>query len=239
MPTTKSNLRKELFMTNYLIVGVGAFIGIPMIVLIIQKCLKSKSTIQTVSKIKSDDVNEAVDSTVESHEADIRKYRGLYHYRHPENFNQQVESDYQEIDECVENINAFKGEKLLYDPEDSMFPLEPNDSYLFPITGTELDDTATCETYVEPVKQESYIKSQNLEPYLDPIQIQTRRKQSRKDHRHSYIEVVELGATKSNENHKNIHQSSSSYDDAMYECPTVSHGVNEGINSTYLDAVFL
>lgn len=237
-PITKSNPTNELSLTNYLIVGVGAFIGVPLIVLVIQKCLKSKSAKRNVSKINTDDQDEAVDSTVKSHDADTKKYGGLYHYGNREHFYQQIDSDYQEIDHCVEKVNTSKGAKILDEFNDSTNSPPPNDSYLFPITGTQLDEAATCDAYVEPVRQDSYIKPENLEPYLDPIKIQTARKQSRKDHRHSYIEVVELGATKSTENHDNIHQSSSSYDDVMWERPTVSHESHEEQHNTYLDAVF-
>jgi hypothetical protein len=237
IPSSTKTPTNELLTTNYLIVGVGAFIGIPLIVLIIQKCLKQKSTIQNTMNLKPNDDNEAVNVTGESHDETDKKYRALYQYGNRDNFYEQVESDYQDIDQCVENITTFNGEKQEQHSEDFIFSHEPSTPYLIPITGEHLDGAEKNDMYIEP---EAYIEPQNLQCYLDPIEIHVGqgRENGSKDNRHSYIEVIELGEINSDYNHDNIQRSSSSYDDVTWECSSASHEVETGNDNTYLDAVF-
>jgi hypothetical protein len=210
-----STKRPIIQLTDYIIVSVGAFIGIPLIVLIIQKCSKQKSTTQNTMNLKPNDDNEALNVTGESHDETDKKYRALYQCENQEHLYEQVESDYQDIDQCVE---------------------QPNTPYLIPITGEHLDGEEKNDTYIKP---EAYIEPQNLEYYLDPIEIHVGqgRENGSKDNRHSYIEVIELDEINSDYNHENIQRSSSSYDDVTWECSSASHEVETGNNNTYLDAV--
>ncbi|XP_056015059.1 uncharacterized protein LOC130046597 [Ostrea edulis] len=236
LPSTKpsiavSNPENGQFNSNYLIVGVGAFISVLLLVMIIQKCLKSKSAQRNISKRKVD-YNAPV---VKSRDTDKKKYGGLYHYGNKDHFYQQMESDYQEIDQCLEMANMTPGGRKPPGTEESSLSSEPNDSYLSPIAGS--------DTYVEPVTQEAYIEPQNLQPYLDSHKIPMGRANSGNERFHSYIEVVELGEmnpteTISHTNPDNAPRLSSSYDDVMWECPAVCHEMDDGKDNCYLDAVF-
>ncbi|XP_056015038.1 uncharacterized protein LOC125676219 isoform X1 [Ostrea edulis] len=240
LPSTKppiavSNPENGQFNSNYLIVGVGGFISVLLLVMIIQKCLKSKSAQRNISKRKVEDYNAPVDSIVKSRDTDKKKYGGLYHYGNKDHFYQQMESDYQEIDQCLEMANMTPGGRKPPGTEESSSSSEPNDSYLSPIAGS--------DTYVEPVTQEAYIEPQNLQPYLDSHKIPKGRENSSNERFHSYIEVVELGEmnpteTISHTNPDNVPRLSSSYDDVMWECPAVCHEMDDEKDNSYLDAVF-
>ncbi|XP_056015029.1 uncharacterized protein LOC125677513 isoform X2 [Ostrea edulis] len=234
-PIPDSNPGTVQFNFNYLTVGVGVFIAVLLLVIIIQKCLKSKSTQRNISKRKAEDHNAPVDTTVTSSDTDTKKYGGLYHYGNKDHFYQQMESDYQEIDQCLEMANMTPGGRKPPGTEESSLSSEPNDSYLSPIAGS--------DTYVEPVIQEAYIETQNLQPYLDSHKIPKGRENSSNERFHSYIEVVELGEmnpteTISHTNPDNARRLSSSYDDVVWECPAVCHEIDDEKDNSYLDAVF-
>jgi hypothetical protein len=148
-----------------------------------------------------------------------------------------MESDYQEIDECLEMVNMI--DKQLKSQDSSLHP-ETNDSYLSPV--------AESDDYIEPVTQEGYIEPQNLQPRLHSPRIPVGRKHSRDKGPHSYIEVIEVGDVSPHENRKlenkklenpdGVHRRSSSYDDVIWESSTVSGEINEEKDNSYLDAVF-
>jgi hypothetical protein len=223
-PTTDSNGEIN---SNYLIIGVGALLAVLLLVIIIQKCLKTNSTRGNVSSRKSNESNMPPDSS----DADKKKYGKLYQSGNKDHLYRRMESDYQEIDECLEMVNMI--DKQVKSQDSSLHP-ETNDSYLSPVAGS--DD------FVEPETQQGYIEPQNLLPRLHSPRIPVGRKHSTDKGPHSYIKVIEVDDVSSHVNRKlenpdGIHRPSSSYDDVMWESPTASGKMDEE-KDNYIDAVF-
>ncbi|XP_062566253.1 uncharacterized protein LOC134228605, partial [Saccostrea cucullata] len=193
------------FNSNYTILGVGLILAILLIVVIVQLRLRSKSSHKTISKEEggeNNEINALSDSS--KMDIDIKQYSRLKEDKVKGHVYQRVQSEYQEIEECLEMV----------------------------------DNPAVLKSGSQS-KLEMAVESSCLENYIDPVI--TTENISRQ--RHSYIEILDTDAYTGDENlndecNEISSKSSSSYDDVIVECSTVTSDIVQRDDNTYLDVLF-
>ncbi|XP_062584041.1 uncharacterized protein LOC134245810, partial [Saccostrea cucullata] len=235
LSATDFKTTKEMFNSNYLLFGVGIVLAILLTVIILQLRSKSKSAQRMISRGKNQEqieMNLPSDLALRPSANDKKQYSSLNQGKEKLHVYQQVESEYQEIDPCLEMIDVspeedFQGPKSVLP---NTLPLPMN---------TSKRDIQKTEEYIEPMTN---VES-TLETYLEPISSESGRMSIKDPQRHSYIEILDsdeiiLEERKDDRQNKNTSKSSSSYDDVVVECITPSLDMDEGNHATYLDVVF-
>ncbi|XP_062610255.1 uncharacterized protein LOC134272036 [Saccostrea cucullata] len=202
------------FNSNYLIFGVGLLLAILLIVIIAQLRLRSKSAHKRISRKNLEENNELDvfnDSAIKSRDNDKKQYSKLdtdkdkcqkgHVYQH-------VESEYQEIDVCLEMVDVPSS----HTTDSHSIQEEPGkanhlEDYIDPLISTlNRKDTIGRQRH-------SYIEILDSEEVL-------------------------VDDDRNDECNENNSKSSSSYDDVIVECSTVAPEIVQGNDNTYLDVLF-
>ncbi|XP_062568837.1 uncharacterized protein LOC134230985 [Saccostrea cucullata] len=224
-----------MFNSNYLLFGVGIVLAILLIVIILQLRSKSKSAQRMISRGKNQEqieMNLPSDLALRPSANDKKQYSSLNQGKEKLHVYQQVESEYEDIDRCLEMIDVSPGEDF-QGPKSVLLNTLP-----LPLKTNKRDRHKT-EQYIEPMTNVESI----LETYLEPISSETGRVSIKDPQRHSYIEILDsdeiiLEERKDDRLNENTSKSSSSYDDVVVECITPSLDRDKGNHATYLDVVF-
>ncbi|XP_062571364.1 uncharacterized protein LOC134233411 [Saccostrea cucullata] len=183
------------FNSNYLLSGVGLLLAILLIVIIFQLRLRSKSSQKKISRReKKSDTERNVSNDSESmpRESDKKQYSRLEQDKDSRHVYQKAESEYQEIDQCLEMLEVSSRPK-----EGSLSKEESS------------GESSYLENYLEPVISKVDIVNSNDRQRHSYIELLDSDK----------IIVNENVIDGRIENTSN---SSSSYDDVMTECSTVA-----------------
>ncbi|XP_062584998.1 uncharacterized protein LOC134246641, partial [Saccostrea cucullata] len=196
------------FNSNYTILGVGLILAILLIVIIVQLRLRSKSSHKTISKKErgeNNEINVLSDSSRKPLDIDIKQYSRLKEEKVKGHVYQRVESEYQEIDECLEMVD--------------------NPSVLKSGPRSKMDTTSesSClENYIEPVistetirrQRHSYIEILDTEVYTRDDNLIDRSNENSSKSSSSYDDVIIEGSTVSPEI---AHRDDNTYLDVLFE----------------------
>ncbi|XP_062598203.1 uncharacterized protein LOC134259617 [Saccostrea cucullata] len=199
------------FNSNYLLSGVGLLLAILLIVIIFQLRFRSKSSQRKISRReKKNDTERNVSNDSESmpRESDKKQYNRLEQDKDNRHVYHKAESEYQEIDKCLEMLEVSSRPK---EGSISKEELSGESSYL--------------ENYLEPVISKDDIENSNERQRHSYIEILDSDK-------------IRVDENLIDGRYEKISDSSSSYDDVMTEYSIVAAEVANGNNDTYLDVQF-
>lgn len=184
---SKHSEPKDEININYLLVGVGGAISLFLFILIMQLCKKHTSTKRKSTNLRMDNGNHTTDeSTNQTQNCNRKDSYQIPNVNKSLPFYDHMNSEYQEIDECLERKNAFaffngQGRFEKKHPlscpssscasgnEDQRFPLKTSNSTQFTIN--------TCLDVV------------HSDAYLQPMFVSEKQHSKDTDEVHLYIDV--------------------------------------------------
>ncbi|XP_062585528.1 uncharacterized protein LOC134247203 isoform X2 [Saccostrea cucullata] len=166
--------------SNTILIGIGGLISLLLMVIILQRCLKSKSKKRKISR-NSKRAERQSDTETYFNKSKISKLSSTQSGR--ENYhelrgstnditNEQLESHYQELDQCLDVISLSSPIMILTDEASTRTPyIEPvqNNTYIAPVSPEKIDDELqTTESYIEPSRKIS--TNEQPHTYIDIIE---------------------------------------------------------------------
>ncbi|XP_062600278.1 uncharacterized protein LOC134261907 [Saccostrea cucullata] len=153
------------FNSNYTILGVGLILAVLLIVIIVQLRVRSKSSHKTISKEEMGDNNEInvlIDSSCKPLDVDKKQYSRLEENKDKGHVYQRVESEYQEIEECLELVDNPSVPRRGFQ-SNIMMSGENNflETYIDPVISTE-NISRQRHSYIEILDTEVYTADDNL-----------------------------------------------------------------------------